>query len=366
MVCLDHRIGLLLLVGILVSACERDDKLDADAPNPFDQSASDRDEADPLTARADDEADADAADGESAAAGDDTDSAGDDLEPFLSPTEELRDVLQLPVDECGGLLYLEAKPDETLYEKRLEGLPIQARVLLADLTASTTIDVKATPAITTLDTAVRIEGDGPLSKLAVRAAEQLAKESSGLVTIENILQDGLAALGAKHDPWKGVLCTFVPASRLVNERGGKKTVVSFDPPLPMALSPKAVAKRYEEEIGDQRIFSDLELTIEESNHPSLLQVKSLKGKVVVTRVDPKTTVDDGRGGSVAINADIAYKLSFEFGTPELTVLLGLMPEVTYYVSYERQDVVANIVDTKSLDVAAGVFLHPKSAGSAGR
>lgn len=293
------------------------------------------------------------------AAGGDDEGGGSDLDSFDDDSGDGEAAIQAALAECGGGDLLDAPPDKILFEKQLDSLPLTTKVLVITVTATTHLKMSVTPARSIQDATVTIDKvEGLFSGLAKGTAEKQAKDNSGVVTIDNVLPKDIGSLGDTHKVWNGTMCTFVPATKLVNERGGMRTVVSFEPPMPMQLSPKATAKRYEEEIGDQRVFSDLTVSVDETNHPELT-AKTVKGKVTVTRIAPSATVDDGKGGKVEIKADVAYKMAFEFDTPKTTFLLGLQPEVSYYISYARKDLVANIVDTKAENAAPVTFLHPE-------
>lgn len=285
--------------------------------------------------------------------------AGEEFDDFSAGAADAAEAaVQEEIRECGAEGMLDAPPDEVLYEKRLKSQMMQTSVFTIDVTSQVTLGVNVTPARTIQDSKVDILSvDGFLSIFAKGTAEDEARAKSGRVVIENVLPKDHTDLGTTHKAWEGVTCTFVGATRLVSERGGIKTIVSFDPPLPMSLSPKPIAERFESDIGDGRVFSDMKVTIEQTGEPALAGMKTITGKVTVQRVDPQTTIRDASGRSVPISGDLAYKMTYEFGSSNTTFLLGLQPEVTYYVSHAKRDLVANIVDTKQPDAEPLVFVH---------
>jgi hypothetical protein len=285
----------------------------------------------------------------------DAKSAGKDLDEFDSGNGG-KAAVDTILEECGGRAALDAAPDEVILQKSLTSLQITISVLTVTVRATTLLQFNVTPARTVQDSTVRI--DQISSDVARGTADRLAQENSGRVTVDNVLPKDIGSLGDTHKAWKGTRCTFVPATRLINERGGKRTVVSFDPPFPMTLSPTVAAKRYEEEIGAERIFDGLKVNVEETNQAALSGKTSVVGRVVVTRISPAASFDDGKGGRVSLNADIAYRVRSEFETPETTFLLGLPPEVDYYISYDRKDLLANLVDTKAANTGPAIFIHP--------
>jgi hypothetical protein len=266
--------------------------------------------------------------------------------------------VQEGIRDCGAEGMLDAAPDKVLYEKRLKSQIMQTSVFTIDVNSQVTLGVNVTPAQTIQDSKVDILSvDGFLSIFAEGTAEDEARAKSGRVVIDNVLPKDHTDLGSAHKAWEGITCTFVGATRLVSERGGIKTVVSFDPPMPMSLSPKPIAARFESDIGDGRVFSEMKVTIEQTGQPELAGMKTIVGKVTVQRVDPKTTIRDANVKSISISGDLAYKMTYEFGSTDTTFLLGLQPEVTYYVSHDKRDLVANIVDTKQPDTEQLVFIH---------
>ncbi len=230
-------------------------------------------------------------------------------------------------------------------------------MLVINVTIESTLKIKVTGKETTQDALVTVkEIKGPLQSLAKQTAEKQAADNSGLATLTNVPFDQYSGL-SKHSAWEGVVCTFVPITKIVNERGGHETTVTFATPLPSSLSPKASASRYAAEIGKSRVFDDIKATIEKSDHPALKGKKSVTGSVSVKKVNAETEVDDGAGGKTEIKADIAYLITYDFGSPEITYALGLAPKVTYFVSHEKKDLVANIVDTTTVSGAVATFIH---------
>ncbi len=156
------------------------------------------------------------------------------------------------------------------------------------------------------------------------------------------------------------VCVFMlnlGGANVVNERGGYETTVTFDTPMPSSLSPKASAARFAKEIGKSRTFDDIKATIENRDNPALKGKKSVTGSVSVKKVSAETEVADGSGGKKQIVADLAYEITYDFGSPEVTYALGFASKVTYFISHKKKDLVANIVDTTSVSGAIATFIH---------
>ncbi len=266
------------------------------------------------------------------------------------------------VKECGGDGVTNAPADKVIYEKNLKSLPITKTQNVIILTISATIEtdlhIKVTGKETVQESKVNIVKLTPDSTLTRSTAEKQTAAASGTTTLTNVPFSDYQNLG-KDKAWDGVLCTFVPVTKVLNERGGKKTIATFSPPLPSSVSPKADAKRYETEIGEKRVFSDIVAKIAESDNPDLQGKTSISGTITVEKVDAKQSVDDGAGGKKEIDSDLAYKITYDFGSPAATFALGFPPEVTYFISHSKKDLVANVVDTTATGTngAVVIFVH---------
>lgn len=283
--------------------------------------------------------------------------AGEDNEEEEEEEADPEAKIKALLADCGADSVQSKDKDKVIYEKDLKGLPVKKNLILVNVTIESVLKIKVTGKETTQDALVTVkEISGPLQGLAKKMAEQQAADNSGLATLTNVPFDEYSNL-SKHSAWEGVVCTFVPITKIVNERGGHETIATFETPLPSSLSPKASAARYASEIGKSRVFDDIKATIEESDHPALKGKKSVTGTITVKKVDAETEVDDGEGGKKEIEADLAYEITYDFGSPEITYALGLAPKVTYFVSHKKKDLVANIVDTTTVSGAVATFIH---------
>lgn len=284
---------------------------------------------------------------------------GDDLND-LGEGEDGDAAAKLTSD-CGGTGVTDKDPEDVVYEKTIESLKVtneSEQPLVGKVTAvvQTSLEIRVTGKETKQTTDVTLVSITPA--LAKLFAEGQLKANEGTTTLANVPFKEYPNL-SKDKQWDGVLCTFVPVSKIENGRGGKSTVATFDPPLPSSVSPKAVAERYKEEIGDKRVFKGIKVTIKSSDDPELKDVKTLTGDVTVEKVDADTEVDDGSGGKKSIKADLAYKVTNDFGDAKKTFALGLPPVVTYYISHSKKDMVANTVDTTETGTSGAfvVFIH---------
>jgi hypothetical protein len=288
-----------------------------------------------------------------------TPTEGDTVEEAEESTEETDPEAKIKalLADCGAPTVDEKDPDKVIYEKDLTSLPVKKNLLIVTVTIESTLKIKVTSKETTQDSLVTIkEITGPLESLTRKTAEKQAADNSGLATLTNVPFDQFSGL-SKYEAWEGIVCTFVPVTKVVNERGGYETTVTFDTPMPSSLSPKASAARFAKEIGKSRTFDDIKATIENSDNPALKGKKSVTGSVSVKKVSAETEVADGSGGKKQIVADLAYEITYDFGSPEVTYALGFAPKVTYFISHKKKDLVANIVDTTSVSGAIATFIH---------
>jgi hypothetical protein len=259
--------------------------------------------------------------------------------------------------DCGASDIDNTDTDKVIYEKDLKSFPVSKQVLTVTVKVESTLKVVVTGKETRQGALVEVkEVTGLFSGLAKTEAERQAAESSGASVLTNVPFSEYSKL-SEFEGWSGVVCTFVPVTKIVNERGGKKTVATFDPPLPSSVSPKATAARYKAEIGKKRTFDDIKATITDSDNPALDGKKSVTGSITVEEVDPEAEVDDGAGGKKKIKADAAYRVTYDFDTPQITFALGMAPVVTYYISHEKRDLVANTIDTSEAGGAVATFMH---------
>ena len=266
--------------------------------------------------------------------------------------------LEQVLKDCGGGDAAQAGPDDIIYEKSLKSLPIVKTVLIIKVTVESQLDIKVTGAKTVQDSKVKVASiEGLLSGLAKGEADRQAAANSGASTLTNVPISEYGGL-SDHKAYDGIVCTVVPATKIDNRRGGKKTVAEFDPPIPASISPRAIGARYEAELGKKKVFQGIKVKILESDNPDLEGQKTLTGTVTIEKVAKEIQVDDGAGGKKTVKGDVAYRMTYNFKNPKATFALGFAPSVTYYIDHEKHDLRANIVDTTSVEGGVAVFLHP--------
>lgn len=135
-----------------------------------------------------------------------------------------------------------------------------------------------------------------------------------------------------HPQWKNILCTLPGAMRLVTTIGGYETEVELNPGYPAAISPAADPKRYEEELGDYRVFTNIEAKVVKTNNPLLEVGRSYIGSVLVEKIVPVMPLPNG----TEVRSDLAYRMTYRFGTEEETRALGFLIWTESYINHETR------------------------------
>lgn len=262
------------------------------------------------------------------------------------------------LEDCGAKDLTNAAPDAVVYEATLQALPVKKNFVVVSVTIATTVAIRVTGATSQQNVQASVAAvSGILPTLVRNAAERQTAAASGNATFTNVPFSEFTELGKKYPTWNGVLCTVLPASGLENHHGEKNTTVTFDPPLPTSISPKAIAARYATEIGAGRVFDGITASVTATNDETLEGRTTVTGSVRIERVPPTATYDNGQGGQYQVTSDLAYRVTTNFGDPDTTWALGLPPQVVYYISHAKRDLTANVVDTSNVGGALLVFPH---------
>lgn len=286
----------------------------------------------------------------------DSGDAGDDGEDFTPPPGEgssADDVLRKLLADCGATEVIKAPPEEVIYQKNATSEPVKKSQGPVTVTAATDLAITAKPGVTQQNMTVKIVNiEGPFQNIARRKAEEQAAAKSGRLTIKNLPFNEIPTIADKNPEWERINCTIIPAQEIEARRGSYTTTAAFDPPSPTTLSPRAVAERYLEELGDRREFTGIKATIMSSDNPALQGKTTLTGSVSITKVPATYTA-----GRRTITGDVAYKVVTDFGGVEATFALGFMPEVTYYISFTKGDFAGNVGQTKIADDPTVIFIY---------
>lgn len=272
---------------------------------------------------------------------------------FEEPTdEEEPEALDLEtiLGQCGVTAKELEDPDAVLVDKTIRGYPkvfmgAQAVPLLGNVnyrvSVTTVVTLKATLSEIEQSTDFEIKGE---PKQAEKTAWEKAapnRGSSVMTVMDTAERQNLMAKG----DWQGVFCTVLPVTELSTTRGGLGKVVKFKPALPGSLSPKADPERYAAELGESRTFSNIKAEIIGSSDADYPEGEKFEGKVTFKRIDPTLTLNAAGKTIQTLKADMAYKISYDFGSKEDTVGLGLMPSQTMYISHKDKDIKVIVANT---------------------
>ena len=206
----------------------------------------------------------------------------------------------------------------------------------------THIHIHATLNETLQETSFDVSGS---PQQAVDQAKAQVQGQNGNSLSKSLSTQERAELMGKNKEWAGVLCTISPTREVQITRGGTKKVLTFDPPLPSSVSPKADPARYQAEIGSGRTFTNIKLTVSESVDPAVPPGQSVTGTVTITPVTPTLTLDAGTSQQT-FQTDMAYKIDIDFGGPAQTAKLGLLPSAVFFVSNQARDLKVIVADTQ--------------------
>lgn len=242
------------------------------------------------------------------------------------------------LEDCGAINVIRNDPAEVFFRRNIRSSSfnitkngITAKVGMSDFwdvspgIFKQKIEVKVIQLITAESTA------------AIQAADKIAQERSGEIIAETILQKNMLSLADQSETWNKIFCTVSAANSIEVKRASFKTKVAFNPPLPLMLSPRANIKRYTEEIGDRRDFPGITAKINSSNDPVLKDKTNIVGSVSIIKVGPSFKSD-----VATIHGDIAFQILIDFGSPEITHALGLVPASTYFIVVSRKDYAGSI------------------------
>ena len=266
--------------------------------------------------------------------------------------EEKPEVLDLEtiLGQCGVTTKELEDPDAVLVDKTIRGWPkvftgAQAVPLLGNInyrvSVTTLVTLKATMREIEQSTDFEIKGEPTQAEKPAWDKAAPNRGSSLMTVMDTTERQNLMSKG----DWEGIFCTVLPVKELSTTRGGLGKVVKFKPALPGSLSPKADPERYAAELGESRTFSNIKAEIIGSSDPDYPEGEKFEGKVTFKKIDPTLVLNVAGKEAQTIKADMAYKISYDFGSKEDTVGLGLMPSQTMYISHKDKDIRVIVANT---------------------
>jgi hypothetical protein len=120
---------------------------------------------------------------------------------------------------------------------------------------------------------------------------------------------------------------------------------------------KADALTFATELGSARVFRNIEAEVVRSS--GLTTGQKIVGSVTITRINPNLILQQTTGKSATIKAGSAWKITYDFGSPEQTTALGLVREQLLYVNHDKREFHAVVFD--SGDQKTGPFVFTNEA-----
>jgi len=163
---------------------------------------------------------------------------------------------------------------------------------------------------------------------SAQASSILAKHSAGfaadlLPVVER------AKIGEVYPDWRGVFCSFQPAIEI--QRGStEKVSIALDKPLPLAPLITADLSRLRSEIGVKRAWKQITAKVTDSTDPNVPNGSSWTG-VVYSQPVASSVAITGPSGKTVINAELAVKMTYDFGGEGANDAMGLPKSVIWYI-----------------------------------
>jgi hypothetical protein len=261
--------------------------------------------------------------------------AGDEDLGVLEDNEEASE--EELAKACGGIDL--DNPDAEVLNLGVDSLPIVrsgTEVLIGVIPIDYTINLSAnlqinsTPEKSVAVTNINVVSANPA--LAQSKAEEGAAEQSGTIETGFVKVSDRGQLGDNFPDWKSITCVVSPAVSTTTTIGANSVQAEFDPPVPASISPIADPDRYDIEIGDQLTFNDINATVTQSTSPIVQAGNTYTGSVTIKKIAP-TFTRTINGSTVTANGDIAFEVTTDFGSPEITLALGLKPIMRFYISH---------------------------------
>ncbi len=266
----------------------------------------------------------------------------DDDEAEVDPEAEIAKLLK----DCGVTQAQLNDPTTPLFKKTVRSYPktfngsFNAFVISGtyEISIKVIIDISATLGEARQKTEFEVTGT---PTKAAQTAQEKVSPNRGVMISKIMSVDERSKLTADNKDWEGIFCTITPAKSAIIDKGGFNKKLVFEPALPTAVSPKAVASRYKAEIGAGRTFKTT-VKVESSSDPKVPAGKTVEGTVKITPIDPALTLDNGTN-KTTVTTDLAFVIENDFGGPKATAELGMSPKTIMY--FKDQDLKIIVADT---------------------
>lgn len=277
--------------------------------------------------------------------GDDDDDSSDDDDDDEADADPEAEVAKL-LKDCGVTKEQLADPTTPLFKKTVKSYPkvfngnFNAIIVSGTYEISIKVIIDITATLGEARQKTDFEVTGTPTQAENKAKEQVGP-NRGIMLSKIMTVDERSKLTADNKDWEGIFCTITPAKSAIIDKGGYNKKLIFEPALPSAVSPKAVASRYKAEIGTGRTFTTT-VKVESSSDPKVPAGKTITGTVKITPIDPSLTLDNGTQ-QTTVTTDLAFVIENDFGGPKATAELGMLPKTIMY--FKGQDLKIIVADT---------------------
>lgn len=158
-----------------------------------------------------------------------------------------------------------------------------------------------------------------------KQAEAAIQEENGARVMALATPEALETLAGGNAEYAALGCAVIPTVRQIFPHKGQRTIVDYDPPLPVGINPTAPAEDLEAEIGSGRSWHHIKATVVQSTSSSTPAGSVFHGDVTLTP-------------SVSKDGLVEYRFKFAFDVPQPadSLAIGLAPHTAYAVDRARK------------------------------
>lgn len=163
---------------------------------------------------------------------------------------------------------------------------------------------------------------------SAQATSVLAKHSAGFAA-DLLPPAERAKIGEIYQDWRGIFCSFQPAIEIT--RGStEKVSIALDKPLPLAPVLRADIGRLRSEIGVKRVWKQITAKVTDTTDPNVPAGSSWTG-VVYSQPVASSVAIIGPNGKTTVSAELAVKMTYDFGGESANDAMGLPKSVTWFI-----------------------------------
>lgn len=236
--------------------------------------------------------------------------------------------------------------DKTLIKKNMTGkITEKGRKLLVKYQVEIDVNLVFEASLTELKNSVRLTIAEAKPKVAFAEAKKEISGFSGDTHYRFLPVEERVVLYRNDPQWQGVKSAIQPVVHFSSTLGNSRTVIQFEDPFPVSISPLSNLEDLQSEIGDKREWSGLKAKVVETENPDLSVGSTYTGSVTIKKIPSHFELPELRGGPRVINSDIAFEIYTNFQSEDTTRALGMYPLMRYYFDCGAKDFKAIISDS---------------------